>query len=179
MLVQFQPDRPIDETAEARTPETRSLCPLRIRLTCLLISRSQRLWFLTFATPLFSQPRSSIVRASAFEAEGWWRESTRGRQFPRPCGPTAETPASEAAPVRVQRQNATADRHEVRSRLGTAAGAATPAMGAISCSGYGTLQFPERQVYCLAGFSDKTLDTLKQLDADPGALIRQIEAVPL
>lgn len=43
-------------------------------------------------------------------------------------------------------------------------------MGAISCSGYGTLQFPERQVYCLAGFSDKTLDTLKQLDADPFAL---------
>jgi hypothetical protein len=46
-------------------------------------------------------------------------------------------------------------------------------------SGYGSLQFPERQVCCLAGFSDKTLETLKLLDADPGALIRVIEAVEL
>jgi hypothetical protein len=27
------------------------------------------------------QPRSSTSRASAFEAEGWWRKSTRGRHF--------------------------------------------------------------------------------------------------
>ena len=31
----------------------------------------------------------------------------------------------------------------------------------------------------LAGFSDKTLETLKLLDADPGALLRVIEAVEL
>ncbi len=54
-----------------------------------------------------------------------------------------------------------------------------PKVFSFDLKGYGTLQFPERQVYCLAGFSDKTLETLKQLDADPGALIRQIEAVPL
>jgi 60 kDa SS-A/Ro ribonucleoprotein len=54
-----------------------------------------------------------------------------------------------------------------------------PKVFSFDLQGYGTLQFPERQVFCLAGFSDKTLDTLKLLDADPGALIRQIEAVPL
>jgi hypothetical protein len=31
--------------------------------------------------PPLSQPCSSTVRASAFEAEGWWCESTRGCQF--------------------------------------------------------------------------------------------------
>jgi 60 kDa SS-A/Ro ribonucleoprotein len=41
------------------------------------------------------------------------------------------------------------------------------------------LQFPARQVCCLAGFSDKTLETLKLLDTDPDALIRVIEAVEL
>ncbi len=46
-------------------------------------------------------------------------------------------------------------------------------------NGYGFLQFPERQICCLAGFSNKTLETLKLLDAAPGALIRVIEAVEL
>lgn len=54
-----------------------------------------------------------------------------------------------------------------------------PKVFSFDLNGYGTLQFPERQVCCLAGFSDKTLDTLKLLDADPGALIRLIEAVEL
>ena len=56
---------------------------------------------------------------------------------------------------------------------------ADPKVFSFDLKGYGTLQFPERQVFCLAGFSDKTMDTLKMLDTDPGALIRQIEAVPL
>ena len=30
---------------------------------------------------------------------------------------------------------------------------------------------------CLAGFSDKTMDTLKWLDSDKSALLREIEAV--
>ena len=42
-----------------------------------------------------------------------------------------------------------------------------------------TVQEASCQVCCLAGFSDKTLETLKLLDADPGALIRVIEAVEL
>ncbi|HEY1052272.1 MAG TPA: TROVE domain-containing protein, partial [Prosthecobacter sp.] len=54
-----------------------------------------------------------------------------------------------------------------------------PKVFSFDLNGYGSLQFPERQVCCLAGFSDKTLETLKLLDADPGALIRMIEAVEL
>jgi 60 kDa SS-A/Ro ribonucleoprotein len=54
-----------------------------------------------------------------------------------------------------------------------------PKVFSFDLQGYGSLQFPESQVCCLAGFSDKTLDTLKLLDSDPGALIRTIEAVEL
>ncbi|MCA1963198.1 MAG: TROVE domain-containing protein [Prosthecobacter sp.] len=52
-----------------------------------------------------------------------------------------------------------------------------PNVFSFDLNGYGSLQFPERQVCCLAGFSDETLKTLKLLDTDPGALIRVIEAV--
>lgn len=54
-----------------------------------------------------------------------------------------------------------------------------PKVFSFDLNGYGSLQFPERQVCCLAGFSDETLKTLKLLDTDPGALIRVIEAVEL
>jgi len=35
------------------------------------------------------------------------------------------------------------------------------------------------RIYCPAGFSDKTMETLKFLDADQSALLREIEAVEL
>jgi hypothetical protein len=54
-----------------------------------------------------------------------------------------------------------------------------PKVFSFDLHGYGTLQFPERHIFCLAGFSDKTMETLKLLDSDPSALIRQIEAVEL
>ena len=54
-----------------------------------------------------------------------------------------------------------------------------PKVFSFDLQGYGTLQFPERQVFCLAGFSDKSLEMLSLLDSDSHALIRQIEAVPL
>jgi len=56
---------------------------------------------------------------------------------------------------------------------------ADPKIFSFDLQGYGTLQFPERNIYCLAGFSDKTMETLKFLDSDNTALIRQIEAVKL
>lgn len=56
---------------------------------------------------------------------------------------------------------------------------ADPKIFSFDLQGYGTLQFPERNIYCLAGFSDKTMDTLKFLDSDKTALIREIEAVEL
>jgi 60 kDa SS-A/Ro ribonucleoprotein len=57
--------------------------------------------------------------------------------------------------------------------------AADPRVFSFDLQGYGTLQFPERQIYCLAGFSDKTMETLQYLDSDPKALIKKIEAVEL
>ena len=57
--------------------------------------------------------------------------------------------------------------------------ACDPKVYSFDLAGYGTLQFPERNVFCLAGFSDKALETLKLLDGDAGALVRQIEAVEL
>jgi hypothetical protein len=54
-----------------------------------------------------------------------------------------------------------------------------PKVFSFDLNGYGTLMFPQRNVYALAGFSDKTLETLAMLDSDPLALIRKIEAVVL
>ena len=54
-----------------------------------------------------------------------------------------------------------------------------PKVFSFDLQGYGTLQFPERNVSCLAGFSDKTMELLATLDTDPRALINAIEAVPL
>ena len=56
---------------------------------------------------------------------------------------------------------------------------ADPRIFSFDLQGYGTLQFPERNVSCLAGFSDKTMETLKYLDSDKQALIREVEAVEL
>ena len=45
--------------------------------------------------------------------------------------------------------------------------------------GYGKLMFPERNVYALAGFSEKVFDVMALLDQDRNALVREIEAVQL
>lgn len=44
-------------------------------------------------------------------------------------------------------------------------------------NGYGTLQFPEEGVYCIAGFSDKTLELMKLLETDRRALVNKIRQV--
>lgn len=41
----------------------------------------------------------------------------------------------------------------------------------------GTLQFPEKKVFCLAGWSDSVLSTMTNLEADPQAFIKEIENV--
>ena len=56
---------------------------------------------------------------------------------------------------------------------------ADPRVFSFDLAGYGTLQFPERNVYCLAGFSDKALQTMRFLEEDKGALLREIEAIEL
>ena len=45
--------------------------------------------------------------------------------------------------------------------------------------GYGTLMFPERNVYALAGFSEKVFDVMALLERDREALVHEIEAVTL
>ena len=54
-----------------------------------------------------------------------------------------------------------------------------PRVYSFDLAGHGTLQFPQRDVYCLAGFSDKTMETMKFLEEDKQALLRQIDAVEL
>lgn len=56
---------------------------------------------------------------------------------------------------------------------------ADPKVFSFDLQGYGTLQFPERQVYGLAGFSDKTMDTLGFLETGASDLIREIEGIAL
>lgn len=56
---------------------------------------------------------------------------------------------------------------------------ADPKVFSFDLQGYGTLQFPQRNVFCVAGFSDRALETLRRLDEDPSALLRQIEAIEL
>ena len=52
-----------------------------------------------------------------------------------------------------------------------------PKIYSFDLAGYGSLQFPEAGVYALAGFSDKTMETLQFLEQDKAALLRRIEAV--
>ena len=52
-------------------------------------------------------------------------------------------------------------------------------MYSIDLAGYGTLQVPEKDVYCLAGFSEKIFDLMKYLEEDKDALLNTIKAYPL
>jgi hypothetical protein len=57
--------------------------------------------------------------------------------------------------------------------------ACDPRVFSFDLAGYGTLQFPERHVYCLAGFSDKAFQTMRFLEEDKHALVHEIEAIEL
>lgn len=54
-----------------------------------------------------------------------------------------------------------------------------PFIYSFDLAGYGTLQFPERKVFCLAGFSEKVFDTIKFLESDKEAMINEIEKIEL
>ena len=57
--------------------------------------------------------------------------------------------------------------------------AVTPRVFSFDLKGYGTMQFPQERVYCLAGWSDRVFEIMQKLDRDPEALVREVEAVPL
>ena len=54
-----------------------------------------------------------------------------------------------------------------------------PKVYSFDLAGFGTLQFPEQDVYTMAGFSDKTMDTMRFLEEDKSALLREIDNVVL
>jgi hypothetical protein len=56
---------------------------------------------------------------------------------------------------------------------------ADPVMFSFDLQGYGSLMFPERNVYGLAGFSEKVFDVMALLERDRDALVHEIEAVEL
>ncbi len=63
---------------------------------------------------------------------------------------------------------------EYKARTG-----ADPAIFSFDLQGYGTLQFPEQHVYCMAGFSEKVFDVMATLEEDRAALVNKIKAVPV
>lgn len=56
---------------------------------------------------------------------------------------------------------------------------ANPRIYSFDLTGYGTMQFPENNVYAIAGFSEKIFDVMKLLEQDRNALIKKIEEVAL
>ena len=56
---------------------------------------------------------------------------------------------------------------------------ANPKIYCFDLQGYGTIQFPQDQVFSLAGFSEKTLDIMQVLESDPDAFIKKINEVDL
>jgi 60 kDa SS-A/Ro ribonucleoprotein len=54
---------------------------------------------------------------------------------------------------------------------------ANPHIYSWDLAGYGTLMFPEQNVYALAGFSDKVMSIMGLLESDRQALVQEIEKV--
>jgi len=55
----------------------------------------------------------------------------------------------------------------------------TPYIYSWDLAGQGTMQFPERNVIALAGFSDKVFDIMGMVETDKNALIKRIEEIVL
>lgn len=55
----------------------------------------------------------------------------------------------------------------------------SPRIYSFDLAGHGSMQFPEKDVYCIAGFSDKVFEMMKLLEQDRDALIHTIEQVAL
>jgi 60 kDa SS-A/Ro ribonucleoprotein len=54
-----------------------------------------------------------------------------------------------------------------------------PYIFSFDLAGLGTLQLPQNQVYCLAGFSDRVFDIMSTLKEDRNALINKINSISL
>lgn len=56
---------------------------------------------------------------------------------------------------------------------------ANPFIYSFDLAGYGSMQFPEQNVFCLAGFSDKVFDIMHLMEQDKKAFITKIKEVKL
>jgi hypothetical protein len=56
---------------------------------------------------------------------------------------------------------------------------ADPFIYSFDLAGNGSMQFPEKNVFCLAGFSEKIFDVMKLLESDKNALISKINEIEL
>ena len=56
---------------------------------------------------------------------------------------------------------------------------ANPKIYSFDLAGHGAIQFPEQNVYAMAGFSEKALDMMEKLEVDRNALINEIEAIEI
>lgn len=56
---------------------------------------------------------------------------------------------------------------------------ADPFVYSFDLAGYGSMQFPERNVFAVAGFSEKIFDVMKLMEQDKNALIENIKQVEL
>lgn len=56
---------------------------------------------------------------------------------------------------------------------------ANPKIYSFDLTGYGTMQFPQEGVYCLAGFSDKIFNLMKVMEQDKKAMLNAIQNVEL
>lgn len=54
---------------------------------------------------------------------------------------------------------------------------ADPKVYSFDLQGYGSMQFPERNIFCIAGFSDKIFETMVLLEQDKNALVNKIKEV--
>jgi len=54
---------------------------------------------------------------------------------------------------------------------------ANPFVYSFDLNSYGSMQFPETNVFCLAGFSEKIFDIMKLLEQDKKALVNEIKKV--
>jgi len=54
---------------------------------------------------------------------------------------------------------------------------ADPKVYSFDLQGYGSMQFPERNIYCIAGFSEKVFDIMSLLEQDKNALVNKIKEI--
>lgn len=56
---------------------------------------------------------------------------------------------------------------------------ANPFVYSWDLKNYGTMMFPEKSVFCIAGFSEKVFDIIKLMERDKEAFIKEIESIEL